>query len=118
MKVVFIGTDPATLDSCLPWPDVTRLAARSVTDGIKLVEEAAPDMVLLQLDSSGLFPSEALQKLRCLTDAPLLILYCQKKGLRAFIPTGPGEDAPVVLPPLPRKRRQARHADLQAEDSS
>ena len=48
MKVVFICTDPATLDSRLPWPNVTRLAANSITDRRKLVEDA--DMVLIQGD--------------------------------------------------------------------
>ena len=118
MKIVFICTDPATLDIPLPWPNVTRLVAASVADGIKLVEEAAPDMVLLQLDSSGVSPSEALQKLRCLTDAPVLILDRQRKGLQAFIPTERGKDAPVMLPPLTRRRHRPRHADLQAKDGS
>ena len=81
MKVVIIFTGPATLDSLLPWPNVTRLVATSLTDGIKLVKEAEPDMVLLQLDSSGVSPAEALQKLRILTNAPLLILERQRKGL-------------------------------------
>ena len=118
MKVVFICTDPATLDSPLPWSDVTRLVATSVTAGIKLVEEAAPDIVLFQLDSSGVSPSEALQKLRSLTDAPILILDRQRKGLQAFIPTEQGKDAPVLLPPLPRRRHRPRYADLLGQDSS
>ncbi len=118
MKVVIIGTDPATSDSRLPWPDATRYVAASVADGIKLVEEAAPDMVILHLDSSGMSTAEALKKLRGLTDAPLLVLDQQKDSLQAFIPTGPGKDAPVMLPPLPRKKRRARQAELLAKDSS
>ena len=104
MKVVFICTDPATLDSRLPWPNVTRLAANSVTDRRKLVEDA--DMVLIQLDSSEVSTSEALQKLRGVTDAPILILDCHGKGLQAFIPTEQGGDAPVILPPLSRRRQR------------
>ena len=115
---MFISTDPATLDSRLPWPNVTKLTANSLRDGIKLMEEAAPDIVLLQLDSSGVSPSEALKKLRSHTDAPILILDRQRKGLQAFIPTGQGEDAPVMLPPLSRRRDPPRRADLQAKDSS
>ncbi len=61
MKVVFICTDPATFDSLLPWPKVTRVVATSVTDGIKLVMEAAPVMLLLQLDCSSVSPAEELQ---------------------------------------------------------
>jgi len=118
MKVVFICTDPATLDSLLPWPNLTRLVATSVTEGIKLVKEAAPDMVLLQLDSSGVSPAEVLQKLRSLTDAPLLILDRQKKGLQTFKPTGQGKDASVLLPPLPRRRHRPCYADLRGKDSS
>ena len=117
MKVVIIGADPETIDSRLPWPDVTKLTAASVGDGMKLVEEAAPDLVLLQLDFSRTSLLDALKKLRCLTDAPLLVLDSNRNGLRAFIPTGQGEDAPVMLPPLPRRRRQARHAELQAKKS-
>ena len=115
MKVVIIFTDPPTLDSLLPWPNVTRLVATSLTDGIKLVKEAEPDMVLLQLDSSGVSPAEALQKLRSLTDAPLLILERQRKGLRTFNPTPQGKDAPGLLPPLPRMRHRPRYADLPGE---
>ena len=119
MKVVIIGADPETIDSRLLWPDATRLTAATVGDGMKLVEEAAPDMVLLQLDSSGVFPSDAIQKLRYLTNAPLLwILDRQRKRLQSFIPAGQGEDTPVMLPPLPVRRRQARLADLQAKHSS
>ena len=118
MKVVFICADPATINSRLPWPNVPGLVATSVTDGIKLVEEAGPDMVLLQLDSSSVSPSEALQKLRSVTDAPVLILDRQRKGLQAFIPTEQGEDAPVMLPPLARRRHRPRYADLRAEDNS
>ncbi len=117
MKVVLICTDPAALDCRLPWT-VTRLAATLVRDQIMLVEEAAPDIVLLQLDSSGVSPSEALQKLRSQTDAPILIMDRQRKGFQAFILTGQGEDAPVMLPPLSRRHHRPRHADLQAKDSS
>ena len=118
MKVVVIFTDPATLDSLLPWPNVTRLVATSVTDGIKLVEETAPDIVLLQLASSDVSPSEALQKLRSFTDAPILILDPERKGLQAFIPAEQGKDVPVMLPPISRRRHRPRNADLQAEESS
>jgi len=117
MKVVFICTDLATLDNPLPWPNLTRLAT-SVTDGIKLVEETAPDIVLLQLASSGVSPSEALQKLRSFTDAPILILDPERKGLQAFIPAEQGKDVPVMLPPISRSRHRPRNADLQAEESS
>lgn len=116
MKVVIIGVDWATIDSRLPWPDATRLTAASFGDGIKLVKDAAPDMVLLQLDSSSMPPAEALRTLRRLTDVPLLVLDHPKKGLQAFIPAGQGEEAPVMLPPLPRRRRLALHADSPAKD--
>ena len=115
MKVVVIFTDPAILDGLLPWPNVTRLVATSVTDGIKLVKEAEPDMVLLQLDSSGVSPAETLQKLRSLTDAPILILERQRKGLKTFKPTPKGKDAPGLLPPLPRRHHRPRYADLPGE---
>ena len=118
MKVVIIGSEQATIDSRLPWPDATSYTATSVADGIKLVQEAVPDVVILHLDSSDMSHADALKKLRCLTDAPLLVLDRQKDSLKAFIPTGQGEDAPVMLPPLPRKRRRARQAELLAKDSS
>ncbi len=118
MKVVIIGTDPATSDSRLPWPNAARYVATSVADGIKLVEEAAPDAVVLLLDLPGMSPSETLKRLRCLTDAPLLVLDRQNGSLQAFIPTGLGEDAPVMLPPLPRKKRRAHQAELLAKDKS
>ena len=115
MKVVIIFTGPPTLDCLLPWPNVTRLVATSLTDGIKLVKEAEPDLVLLQLDSSGMSPAEELQRLRSLTDAPLLIMERQRKGLQTFKPTPPGKDAPGLLPPLPRWRHRPRYADLPGE---
>ena len=118
MKVLIIGADAATPDSRLPWPDATRYTANSVADGIKLVEEAAPDLVILHLDASGMSPAETLKKLRRLTDAPLLVLDREKDSLRAFIPKGSGEDAPVMLPPLPGRRRRARRAESVARDGS
>ena len=118
MKVVIIGTDLATSDSRLSWPDATIYRATSVADGVKLVEATAPDVVVLLLDSSGMSHAEVLRKLRCLTDAPLLVLDRQKDSLQAFIPTGQGEDMQVMLPPLPRKRRPARQAELLAKASS
>lgn len=118
MKVVIIATDPATFDSRLPWTDVTSYTATSVADGIKLVEEAAPDVVILHLDSADMSHAEALEKLRCLTDAPLLVLDRQSDSLKAFIPTGQGKDAPVMLPPLPRKRRAPRQAKSPAKDGN
>ncbi len=116
MKVLIIGADPATFDRRLPWTDATRYMANSVADGIKLVEEASPDVVILHLDPAEVSHAEALKKLRCHTDAPLLVLDSQRDCLKAFIPTGQGEDAPVMLPPLPRKRRRAPRAELLAED--
>ena len=116
MKVLIIGADAATPDSRLSWPDATRYTATSVADGIKLVEEAAPDLVILHLDASGMSPAETLKKLRRLTDAPLLVLDREKDSLRAFIPKGSGEDAPVMLPPLPGRRRRARRAESAARD--
>ena len=113
MKVVIIAADPESMESRLPWPDATRAA--SVRDGMKLVEKAAPDLVVLQLNGFGASPSEVLKKLRCLTDAPLLVLDSNGNGLKAFIPTEHGEDAAVMLPPLPRRRRRARHTGLPAK---
>jgi hypothetical protein len=69
VKVVFIGQDRRIADlvarSCrLGWPEVTPLTATMMVEGLRLVEQEAPDVVILHPGFSDLSLSEAITKLR------------------------------------------------------
>ncbi len=103
MKLVFIGSDPrtieiATLSVRLRWPDVALLVAATATDGMELVEQEAPDLVLLHPDFSDMSLSEALQTLRRFSNIPVLVLGCQGDEMEAVTALELGADGYVRLP--------------------
>ena len=82
MKVVFIGASPrtaeiATLSVRLHWPAVAPLVASTAAAGLKLVEQASPDLVLLHPDFADMSLPQALKELRSISNVPILILGCR-----------------------------------------
>lgn len=80
MNVVFIGSDPQTIETVtqgirLLWPSVIPSVATTVEDGLELVEQEAPDMVLIETDLEEMILSEALQRLRQLSNVPIVLLH-------------------------------------------
>ena len=79
MKVVFIGANPrtaeiATLSVRLGWPEVVPFVATTAAIGLKLVERASPDLVLLHPDFADMSLPQALKELRHISNVPILIL--------------------------------------------
>ena len=79
MKVVFVGTDPriaeiATLALQPWWPETNPLVATSAAEGLELVEEESPDVVLLHPDFTDMSLYKVIRELRCFSNVPLLVL--------------------------------------------
>ncbi len=79
MKVVFIGADPQVAEMVglsirLRWPGVTPLVATTTSEGLEIVEQASPDVVLLQVGLPDMSLSKALQQLRGFSNVPQLVL--------------------------------------------
>lgn len=80
MNVVFICSDPRTIETVIQgirllWPDVTPSIATTIEDGLELVAQEAPDMVLIESDLDEMILSEALQRLRQLSNVPFVLLH-------------------------------------------
>ena len=79
MQVVFIGADARiavmAAQSChMAWPASTLGVATTATAGLQLVEQGAPDLVLLHPDFSDLSLSAAITWLRRFSKIPVLVL--------------------------------------------
>jgi DNA-binding response OmpR family regulator len=103
MKYVFIGASPRiaemAVQSCrMGWPDVTPRAATTAADGLELVEQVAPDVVLLYPDFSDLSLCEAVMGLRRYSKVPLLVLGRQRDAMELVTTLELGADDYVRLP--------------------
>ena len=79
MQVVFIGADARIAvmadQSChMAWPASTLHVATTATEGLKLGEQVAPDLVLLHPDFSDLSLSAAITGLRRFSNIAVLVL--------------------------------------------
>ena len=79
MKVLLTGVDPRTsemvvLSLRLRWPDARALVATQAADGVDMVEQESPDVVILQPNFSDMSLSEAIREIRRFSDVPLVVL--------------------------------------------
>ena len=103
MKVVFIGADPQVAEMVglsirLRWPGVTPLVATTTLEGLEIVEQASPDVVLLQVGLPDMSLSKALQQLRGFSNVPLLVLGQQGSEAEVVTALEMGADDYVRLP--------------------
>ena len=103
MKVVFIGADPQVAEMVglsirLRWPGVTPLVATTTSEGLEIVEQASPDVVLLQVGLPDMSLSKALQQLRGFSNVPLLVLGQQGSEAELVTALEMGADDYVRLP--------------------
>jgi two-component system, OmpR family, KDP operon response regulator KdpE len=103
MKAVIVGSDTgalefATLALQIRWPDVTPAVAPNPAAGVALIEELSPEVVLLHPDDTCMRLSEAIQEVRQVTTAPLLVLGSHDNGLEAVTALTMGADDYVKLP--------------------
>jgi DNA-binding response OmpR family regulator len=103
MKAVFIGLSPrtseiASISVLLRWPDAAFLTAPTAAQGLELVEQEWPNIVLLHPDFSDLPHSRAIQDLRGFSNVPLLVLAQQGDEMEAVSSLELGADDYVRLP--------------------
>jgi two-component system, OmpR family, KDP operon response regulator KdpE len=103
MKAVFIGVSPRTAEIAsisvrLRWPDAAFLTAPTAAQGLELVEQEWPNIVLLHPDFSDLPHSRAIQDLRGFSNVPLLVLAQQGDEMEAVSSLELGADDYVRLP--------------------
>lgn len=103
MKVLFIGSDPriaeiASLGVRLRWPDAEMLMASQALDGLELVEQELPDVVLLHPDFTDISLSGAIQDLRAFSNVPLLVLGRQCDEMEVISSLEAGADDHLRMP--------------------
>jgi len=103
MKVVFVGTGPrvaeiATLALHPWWPETDPLVATSAVEGLELVEEESPDVVLLHPDFTDMSLYNVIQELRRFSNVPLLVLSHRRDESEVVTSLGLGADGYIRLP--------------------
>jgi DNA-binding response OmpR family regulator len=103
LKVVYIGADARTAEIALlamrlRWPEVTPLVAATAGEGLELVEQESPDLVLLCPDFRDLTMSVTIQELRRSTNAPLLVLGYRGDDMEVVASLESGADDYVRIP--------------------
>jgi two-component system KDP operon response regulator KdpE len=103
LQVLFIGASPriakvATFSINLRWPEVRPLVATTATEGLRLAEQASPDLVLLHPDFADMTLSEAVTQLRYASGAPLIILGHEKDETEVLTALELGADDYIRLP--------------------
>ena len=103
MKAVFIGADADVaelvgLSIRLRWPNTTPQVATTASDGLQIVKQTSPDVVLLQVGLSDMSLSRVLQQLRDFCNAPLIVLGQQGSGTEVVTALEMGADDYVRLP--------------------
>jgi DNA-binding response OmpR family regulator len=103
LKGVFIGANPRTAEIAavslrLRWPDAAFLVATTATQGLQLVEQEWPNILLLQPDFSDMTGSRAIHDLRGFSNVPLLVLAHQGDEMEAVSSLELGADDYVRLP--------------------
>jgi two-component system, OmpR family, KDP operon response regulator KdpE len=103
MKVVFIGVSARTAEIAalsvrLRWPDAAFFIAATATQGLELVEQEWPHILLLHPDFSDMPCSRAIRHLRGFSNVPLLVLAHQGDEMEAVSSLELGADDYVRLP--------------------
>lgn len=103
MKVLFVGDDPqvaemATLSVRLRWPDTQPMMVESVEEGLKVMEQLHPDIVLLHAACSDLSLPRAVRELRRISEVPVLILSSRDDEVKIVGALEQGADEYVRLP--------------------
>ena len=103
MKVVFIGPDAEVADKTglsirLRWPNVKSVVATTAEGGCEAVRQSKPDVIVVQADLPDIQLSQALQNLRDLSNASILVLGNQATKGEAITALEMGADDYVRMP--------------------
>lgn len=101
--MVFVGTDPRIAEIIILalhpwWPETNPLVATSAEEGLELVEEESPDVVLLHPDFTDMSLYTVIQELRRFSNVPLLVLSHRTDELEVVTSLGLGADGYIRLP--------------------
>jgi DNA-binding response OmpR family regulator len=88
----------AALSLRLRWPDAAFLVATTATQGLELVEQEWPNILLLQPDFPDMPHSRAIRDLRGFSNIPLLVLAHRGDEMEAISSLELGADDYVRLP--------------------
>ena len=102
MKIVVIGPDPQVAEAVglsmrIRWPDSIPFVAVTAEEGFRALVQAQAHVVILQADLPNMSMAKVLQRLKAITNAPVLVLG---KGGEAEVVTAleTGADDYIRLP--------------------
>lgn len=103
MKAAFIGHDTrvfeiAALSLRLRWPDADVPAGDTAADGLALVEQTSPDVLLLNPDFTDMPLAQTIHELRNISSAPILVLGHRGDEMEVITALEAGADDYVRLP--------------------
>jgi DNA-binding response OmpR family regulator len=103
MKVTFISVDSRCVQMAaqsvrLRWPDMVLTVATTATEGLELVEQEFPDVVLMNADFTDMSLSQAIQELRRFSDVPLIVMSHRGDVVEVVTALELGADDYVRLP--------------------
>jgi len=85
MQVLLIGTKPETAETVslslrLRWPDANLLVATDAENGLGLLEQRSPDMIVLESSYSGASLSRLIKEIRSFSNVSLVVLAEEEDG--------------------------------------
>lgn len=103
MKVVFIGADPEVAERVattvqLRWRKTIPIVATTGDEGLQLVEELSPDIVILRPDFQDISLLDAITELRRFSNVPLIVLGYGQDTMEAAHALETGADDYVRIP--------------------
>ena len=101
IKVLFIGTSGAEvvgLSISRLWPDAKAWVRTTAEDGLELVDQTSPDVVLLYSSLPDMSLAEGIRGLRRISNVPLLVLGHQGGETEMVTALQFGADDYVKLP--------------------
>ena len=103
VKVVFIGGDEPTLSKViqsihLRWPLALMMSASTGAEGLEVVRQASPDLVIMHTDLSDMFPQVLVEELRDISSVPILVLAPEIDETEATSALELGADDYILFP--------------------
>ena len=89
MKVLLIGAEPrtaemVTLSLRLRWPDTEAIVTTQAREGIDMIEQEFPELVILQPNFSDMSLSRVIGEVRGFSEVPLIVLGNKEDELEAI----------------------------------
>jgi len=103
MKVAIIEDDESIIDAVkvafeFRWPEVILTSAKSGEDGIAMVKEEAPDIIILDINLPDINGFQVLKDIRRFTNAPVIILTVRSDDTDVLRGLESGADDYIIKP--------------------